>query len=300
MNREVKYIRMTKNERIQHFFLLSSFIVLVITGFGLKFPESWWVREIASVIGDNAFEARGLVHRIASIVLILVSVYHVIYIISIKRGRKLFKDFLPVKKDFSKFKDSILWLSGKKINKPLFGRFSYIEKMEYWAVVWGTLIMGVTGFILWFKDFFFPYISNTGMDIAEAIHYYEAILATLAIVVWHFYFVFINPDVAPMNKVWIQGSLSKEEMEIEHPLELEELENGNAETTETPSEKKLTPIGTDEIKSIDEGIEEEVDGKVKIKLNESLSKTEIREDLGSVEDKAGINENEVNEIDEKI
>lgn len=224
MKEEEKYLRMSQNERIQHFFLLSSFIVLVITGFWLKFPEAWWVKWIVYIIGENAFEARGIIHRVASIVLILVSVYHLFYLAINKRGRKLFMDFLPVKKDISDFKGSMLYLLNKRPDKPRFGRFSYIEKMEYWAVVWGTVIMGATGFILWFKDFFFKYISNTGMDVATAIHYYEAILASLAILVWHFYFIFLNPDVYPMNKAWISGLLTKEEMEKEHPLELEKIE----------------------------------------------------------------------------
>jgi len=224
MKEEEKYLRMSRNERIQHFFLLSSFIVLVITGFWLKFPEAWWVKWIVYIIGENAFEARGIIHRVASIVLIVISVYHLFYLAINKRGRKLFMDFLPVKKDVTDFKESMLYLINKRPDKPRFGRFSYIEKMEYWAVVWGTVIMGATGFILWFKDFFFKYISNTGMDIATAIHYYEAILASLAILVWHFYFIFLNPDVYPMNKAWISGLLTKEEMEKEHPLELEKIE----------------------------------------------------------------------------
>ncbi len=224
MTEEKKYIRMTRNERIQHFFLLSSFIVLVITGFWLKFPEAWWVKWIVFIIGENAFEARGIIHRVASIVLIVVSVYHLFYVSFTQSGRKLVKDFFPAKNDIADFKDSMLYLVNKKPEKPKFGRFSYIEKMEYWAVVWGTVIMGATGFILWFKDFFFKYFSNTGMDIATAIHYYEAILASLAILVWHFYFVFLNPDVYPMNKAWWTGLLTKEEMEKEHPLELEKIE----------------------------------------------------------------------------
>lgn len=223
MNGDEKYLRMSRNERIQHFFLLISFITLVISGFWLKFPEAWWVSWIVYIIGENAFEARGIIHRVASVVLIAVCVYHLIYVSFNKRGRKLIKDFLPGKSDVTDFKESMAYLTGKKSVKPKFGRFSYIEKMEYWAVVWGTVIMGITGFVLWFKDFFFKYISNTGMDIATAIHYYEAILASLAILVWHFYFIFLNPDVYPMNKAWLSGFLTKEEMEKEHPLELEEI-----------------------------------------------------------------------------
>ncbi|MBK7252593.1 MAG: cytochrome b/b6 domain-containing protein [Ignavibacteria bacterium] len=224
MKTEDKYLRMSGNERVQHFLLLSSFIVLVITGFALKFPESFWVKGIAAIIGQNTFEARGIVHRVASVVLVIVSVYHLFYLLFTARGRQLLKDFLPKKQDITDFIQSMKYLFGKSETRPLYGRFSYIEKMEYWAVVWGTFIMGVTGVILWFENFFLKYVTNTGMDISAAIHYYEAILASLAIVVWHFYFIFLNPDVYPMNKAWIKGYLTKEEMEKEHPLELTELE----------------------------------------------------------------------------
>jgi formate dehydrogenase gamma subunit len=228
-NGDVKYLRMTVNERIQHIALFTSFIVLILTGFGLKFPEAFWVRWIVYIIGEHAFELRGLVHRIAAVVMIAVSVYHIYYVLFIPRGKELLRDFLPRKQDITDFKDSMFFLLGKSKTKPKLGRFSYIEKMEYWAVVWGTVIMTVTGGILWFKDFFFKYVGISGMIISTAIHYYEAILASFAILVWHFYFVFLNPDVFPMNKAWIKGYLTKEQMEHEHPLWLEEIEKTNSE-----------------------------------------------------------------------
>ncbi len=229
---DIKYLRMSKSERIQHFLLFTSFITLILTGFGLKFPEAFWVKWIVYIIGDNAFEARGVVHRVASIVMIAASLYHVYYILFTERGKQLVRDFLPCKQDLFDFKDSMLYLIGKSDEKPMLGRFSYIEKMEYWAVVWGTVIMGATGFILWFENTFLKIVGTTGMDISTAIHYYEAILASLAILVWHFYFIFLNPDVAPMNKAWSKGYLTREQMEHEHPLELEELDKKMQEEKE--------------------------------------------------------------------
>jgi formate dehydrogenase gamma subunit len=226
---DIKYLRMNKSERIQHFLLFTSFITLILTGFGLKFPEAFWVRWIVFIIGENAFEARGIVHRIASIVMIVASLYHLYYILFTTRGKQLVRDFLPRKQDLIDFKDSMLYLIGKTDIKPKLGRFSYIEKMEYWAVVWGTVIMGATGFILWFENTFLKIVGTEGMEISTAIHYYEAILASLAILVWHFYFIFVNPDVAPMNKAWSKGYLTREQMKHEHPLELEELERKEAE-----------------------------------------------------------------------
>jgi len=223
---------MTVNERIQHFLLLSSFITLVITGFALKFPEALWVRWLADILGEGAFKFRGDLHRIAAVIMVVDSFYHIVYVIFTKRGRKLVCDLWFKKSDLTDFFGTIKYYIGKTKVHPKYRRFSYIEKMEYWAVVWGTVVMGVTGSLLWFENTFLPVISNSGMDIATAIHYYEAILASLAIVVWHFYFVIYNPDVYPMNKAWFTGYLTEEEMEKEHPLELEEIKKKEQDDSE--------------------------------------------------------------------
>lgn len=231
------YLRMTLNERIQHLFLLLSFITLVITGFMLKFPDSWWVKPIREIFGNNFVELRGIVHRVAAVVLIVDAVYHALYVIFTKRGRRFIKDMAPKIQDLRDLVGVFKYNFGFSREKPRFGRFSYIEKFEYLALIWGTAIMGITGFILWFNNYFLGIVGPIGMDAATLIHYYEAILASLAIVVWHFYFVIFNPDVYPLNTACITGMISEEEMLIEHPLELQRLreeagedmivENGN-------------------------------------------------------------------------
>ncbi len=239
---EQKYLRMTLNERIQHFLLLSSFTVLVITGFGLKYPEAFWVVWMRSIFGENAFELRGIVHRVAAVIMIADSVYHLFYISLTKRGRKLIIDLWFTKKDLTDLFGTIKYYLGKANERPKYGRFSYIEKSEYWALVWGNVVMGATGIVLWFNNTFLPIISSLGMEIATAIHFYEAILATLAIVAWHFYFVIYNPDVYPVNKAFITGYLTREEMEHEHPLELEEIEKTDMEKSDEKKEEKTDKI----------------------------------------------------------
>jgi formate dehydrogenase gamma subunit len=221
---EKKYLRMTKNERIQHFLLLSTFITLVITGFALKYPESFWVKWFVAIFGDYTFELRGVVHRIAAVGMIIASFYHILYIAFTKRGRQLVKDLWFYKQDLTDLLTSLKYLVSESAPKPKLGRFSYIEKAEYWAVVWGTIVMGATGTFLWFENIFMPVIGMSGMQISTAVHWYEAILASLAILVWHFYFIFLNPDVSPMNRAWFTGHLTREQMEHEHPRELEEIE----------------------------------------------------------------------------
>lgn len=216
------HVRMTLNERLQHASLLVSFILLVITGFMLRFPDAWWVSWIRDV-SSHAFDARSLIHRIAGVVIIAASVYHIFYLAGTKRGRQLFMDLLPRWKDATDAIGILKYNLGFSDEKPKFDRFSYIEKSEYWALVWGNIVMAVTGVIMWFDEFFLGIFTKLGYDISRTVHYYEAWLATLAILVWHIYFVIFNPDVYPMNLAWIKGTLTEEEMEDEHPLELERI-----------------------------------------------------------------------------
>lgn len=216
------YLRMTKSERIQHVSLMISFFTLVITGFMLRFPDAWWVRHIRDFIPD-AFDWRSLIHRIAGVVMVAASLYHMFYLMFTQRGRQLFYDMLPRLKDAADAVMNLKYNFGFSKEKPRFGRFSYIEKVEYFALIWGTVVMTITGFVMWFDNTFIGLFTKLGWDVARLIHYYEAWLAFLAIVVWHIYYVIFNPDSYPMNLAWIKGTLTEEEMADDHPLELEEI-----------------------------------------------------------------------------
>ncbi len=220
------YVRMTLGERIQHFSLLISFLTLVITGFMLTFPEAWWVRHLRD-LSEYGFEIRGIVHRVAAVIMVTASLYHIYYIFFTTRGKQLVKDLLPRYSDITEAIGVAKYNLGLSKTKPKLGRFSYVEKAEYWALIWGTLVMTVTGIILWFDNTFIGLLTKLGWDVARTIHYYEAWLAFLAIVVWHFYFVIFNPDTYPMNIAWIKGTITEEEMAEEHPAELEKIKKEN-------------------------------------------------------------------------
>jgi cytochrome b subunit of formate dehydrogenase len=216
------YLRMSLNERIQHATLLLSFGTLVFTGFALKFPDAWWVVPIRN-ISPIMFDLRGIVHRIAAVIMVLASIYHIFYVFFDPRGRQLLRDLYPRLQDVADAVGVMKYNLGITSSKPKLGRFSYVEKSEYWALVWGTVVMSVTGMILWFDNTFLGILSKLWWDVAQTVHYYEAWLATLAIIVWHLYFVIFNPDSYPINLAFWQGSLTEEEMADEHPLELEEI-----------------------------------------------------------------------------
>lgn len=208
-------MRMTVNERLQHGILAVSFIFLVITGFMLRYPDAGWVAALRG-ISRETFEWRGRLHRIAALLLIASALYHIGYCACTRRGRKLFLDVLPKKRDGADAMGLLKFNLGLSAAPPRFGRFNYVEKSEYWALVWGTLVMTVTGAILWFDNTFMNLITKLGWDIARTIHFYEAWLAALSILVWHFYFVIFNPDVYPMDMSWLTGKTSETEREEKH------------------------------------------------------------------------------------
>ena len=214
-----QYERMTLNERLQHGLMALSFMTLVITGFMLRYPETWWVEGIRS-LSDSMFEYRSLWHRIGAVVMVAACLYHIFYTLFTQRGRRLIRDLLPARGDFVDSFRLIGYNLGISQQRPQFGRFSYIEKLEYWALVWGSLIMILSGFIMWFENSSIGLITKLGWDISRTVHFYEAWLATLSIFVWHFYFVIFNPTSYPMNTAWLTGKISEEEMQIDHGLEL--------------------------------------------------------------------------------
>ena len=205
--------RMTLLQRVQHLTLLISFFTLVLTGFALRYPSSWLAM---AFINEHV---RSLIHRIAGVILIAVSLYHIWYIATDRDGRQLIKDMLPDWKDVTDVRDALLYYLGVSDERPMFRRFSYAEKAEYWALVWGMFVMAATGLMVWFKGFVGERVAGWWIDAAITIHWYEAILATLAIVVWHIYSVMFDPDAYPMNWAWFDGRMSIEQYEHEHPLD---------------------------------------------------------------------------------
>jgi len=218
-----KYLRMTLNERAQHLNLAINFTILVITGFALSFPKAFWVSPITDV--PTGMTIRGFLHRLCGVATVFLGGYHILYCAFTKRGRGIIKDMIPGLKDAVD-----LWETLKNnlfINRPAktlkMPRFNFREKLEYLGLIWGTLVMTVTGLILWFEVEWLKYFPKWTFDVARTIHFYEAILATLTIIVWHFYSVIFNPDIYPMSWAWITGDLTEHEMEEEHGLELERI-----------------------------------------------------------------------------
>lgn len=211
-------VRLTANQRLQHWLLLTSFIVLVLSGFALQYPDSG----LSWLLGSNEY-LRRIIHRVAAVVMLVVGVYHLGYLAFSKDGRRWLRDMLPRLKDAKDLIGNFVYYLGVSRIKPKIARFGYAEKAEYWAVIWGTFIMGLTGLMVWFKIGVFGFLARWWIDIALSVHFYEAVLATLAIIVWHFYHVIFDPDVYPVNFAFIDGRVSDELYKEEHELDYDAL-----------------------------------------------------------------------------
>ncbi len=206
--------RMDPNEVFQHTVLAVSFSVLVVTGFSLRFYDSWWGSLLFG--REGGYAVRGYIHRGAAVVMILGAVYHAIYLLT-PRGREFLRGMMPNWDDAKQLLQRTRYNLGLSRESPQFGRFTYVEKAEYWALIWGTVVMVLTGFALWFDNTVTHWFPKGTMDVILVVHYYEAWLAFLAILIWHMYSTVFMPGVYPMNPSWITGLMPQRMYEHEHP-----------------------------------------------------------------------------------
>jgi formate dehydrogenase gamma subunit len=219
--RQKAYQRFNLHHRIQHFFMALSFTMLVITGWPMRFPELQVSKLGAAMVGGAT--VIGVMHRVFGVIMIAVSIYHVLYlIVMFLRGHRSLA-MLPTIRDAKEALGDMAYWLGFRDHRPRFGRYNWIEKFEYYAVIWGTMVMIITGIIIWFPTWVTNHVPTWVVSVSVILHGYEALLAGLAIFLWHFYWVHLHPDFYPMSMVWLTGELTEEEMEHHHPRELEAL-----------------------------------------------------------------------------
>jgi cytochrome b subunit of formate dehydrogenase len=226
---EKQYERFRIGARVEHAILMVSFTVLAVTGLPQMFALTSWGQTLIWLLGG--IEMVRVIHRVAAFVLVLGSVYHLYtsaYRLFVKRESMA---MLPTWKDARDTWDTVRHNLGFRAHPPKMGKFNFAEKMEYWALVWGTVIMIVTGFMLWNPIATTHILPGQFIPAAKAAHGYEALLAVLAIVVWHMYHVHIKQ----FNPSMFTGKLPRHQMEEEHALELERLERGGTPWPELPA-----------------------------------------------------------------
>ena len=227
-------VRMNLWFRIAHWGVMLSFPTLVYTGFALTYPEEWWARPLLQ--WEEHISFRGSVHRLAAVVLMAATLYHLIHLAVNKRDRVFLQAMLPKWKDAADLFSVLLFNLGLRREEPRFAKFNYAEKVEYWAFLWGSAIMSLSGFLLWFNDFALRHFPKWVSDAATAIHWYEALLATFSILLWHFYMVIFDPLVYPMDLAWLTGKVPADHYRHSRPEYFALLTKSARPKTESNSE----------------------------------------------------------------
>ena len=209
--------RFTRSQRVQHFLLLISFIILIITGLALKFHDSWLGKLVITLEGGVI--ARGIFHRSAAVLLIFVAFYHFLYIIFTRYAHEEFLLMVPRLKDFEDAFQSVSFALGLSSEHPRVDKYAPQEKFQYWAVVAGSLVMIITGLVLWYQTQAMLILPKWAIDITQVAHGYQGVIIAVVILLWHLYIVHLNPKRFPMSRIWIDGKISLEELKTEHSLE---------------------------------------------------------------------------------
>lgn len=219
-----EFVRFTRKNRALHACMVVSFLSLALTGLSLKFSYTGWAVFLSRLLGG--FETAGFIHRTAALVMFGTFVTH---LHDLNRQRKqrgttwikmIFgpESMVPNRQDLNEFLATLKWFVGRG-PRPEYGRWTYWEKFDYFAVFWGIFIIGSTGLTLWFPIFFTRIIPGSFINVATIIHSDEALLATGFIFTVHFFNTHLRPEKFPMDTTVFTGRMSLAELKRDKPRE---------------------------------------------------------------------------------
>lgn len=209
--------RFSVRQIVEHFLIMALFIILALTGFPQKFFEAGWAQWLILHLGG--IDRVRWLHRLSGILFAVVAVQHLGVVLYLAARRRIDLSMIPDKQDFRDAITTLRYYLGQSEEQAQFDRFDYRQKFEYWGLVFGGLIMVVTGFILYFPTFFARYVIGEVIPAAQVAHSSEGLLAFLVVIVWHIYNAHLSPDVFPFDASVFTGRISEERMQKEHPLE---------------------------------------------------------------------------------
>jgi cytochrome b subunit of formate dehydrogenase len=223
-----EFVRFTRLNRLLHATMILSFMSLALTGLTLKFSYTTWASVVSRLLGG--YEAAGYIHRVAAVLMVGIFITHITDLVRRKRReygswRKMLlgsDTMLPTRKDLADFVASVKWFVGRG-ERPRFGRWTYWEKFDYFAVFWGIAVIGSTGLTLWFPELFTRLMPGWTLNVATIIHSDEALLATGFIFTVHFFNTHLRPEKFPMDIVVFTGRMTLEEFRNDKPAEYEAL-----------------------------------------------------------------------------
>ncbi len=221
------YRRFSRLQRTMHIIMMLSFFMLALTGMALKFSYMPWAQAVSDFLGG--FESMGFQHRVGALGLLVVVILHIYDVVHYKRRTKqtLWQivtgpdSIIFNRRDLTEFIQSIKWFFGFG-ERPNYGRYTYWEKFDYFAVGWGVIIIGTTGLVLWFPEFFTRLVPGWAVNVATIVHSDEALLAVGFIFTIHFFNTHFRPDKFPMDPVIFTGRVAVDELKYDKPGEYED------------------------------------------------------------------------------
>ena len=219
-----EFVRFSRLHRTLHACMIVSFLTLALTGMSLKFSYTAWAVTMARLMGG--FETAGFIHRTAAVVMFGTFTTHIVTLIRDKRRSQttwralLFgpNTLLPTKRDAQELGGTMKWFLGRG-PRPEYGRWTYWEKFDYFAVFWGIVVIGCTGLTLWFPVFFTRFLPGAFINVATIIHSDEALLATGFIFTVHFFNTHLRPEKFPMDTTIFTGHMPIAELKRDKPRE---------------------------------------------------------------------------------
>jgi cytochrome b subunit of formate dehydrogenase len=247
-----QFVRFSRLQRILHICMIVSFMSLALTGLTLKFSYTKWAAVLSHLLGG--FENAGYIHRTAAVVMFGVFVTHLVDLYKLKKRehgtwRALLLgpgSMMLNRRDLTEFLGTLKWFVGRG-ERPAYGRWTYWEKFDYFAVFWGIAVIGSTGLTLWFPVFFTRFLPGWFLNVTTIIHSDEALLATGFIFTVHFFNTHLRPEKFPMDITVFTGRMPLEELERDKPREYEELVA--AGKLEEKMEEAYQPIVTQTIRA---------------------------------------------------
>jgi cytochrome b subunit of formate dehydrogenase len=225
---EKQFLRFSRLNRILHVMMILCFLSLALTGMTLKFSYTGWAVFLSHLFGG--FESAGYIHRLGAFFMLTIFIVHVADLM--RRKRKEFGTWHALllgpdsmvfnKKDFQDLIGNIKWFFNKG-PRPQYGRWTYWEKFDYFAVFWGIFVIGSTGLMLWFPEFFTLLFPGWLINVATIIHSDEALLAAGFIFTVHFFNTHLRPEKFPMDIVIFSGRMPIEDLREDKPAEYDAL-----------------------------------------------------------------------------
>ena len=210
-------VRFSKRQRVEHVIVMTTFVLLALTGFPQKFFETGWARGVVRVLGG--LDHVRFVHRVSGLVFSLLTLWHLGAGAILAAERKMKLTLLPNRQDFKDAVQQLRYDLGVVESQPKFDRFDYRQKFEYWGLVLGGLVMISTGLVLYFPMLVTRFLPGEMIPVSKVAHSNEGLMAFLVVITWHIFNAHLAPGIFPYDASIFTGRISKERLHHEHPLE---------------------------------------------------------------------------------